>query len=325
MKLNMTNQKKYLIVGSLVLATATPSFALFGVGDIVFDPTSYASLVSQATTALNQLKTIQNNVEHFSIKQQWQTALTKLENMNVASMFGETAGINIALNANSPTASVTGWKTATMPMNSGTASYLQAQNANSSQRAQLAMIETSDAISPDCLTAVGTYRSGRNQNSNANSLLAQQQLDITSSTNSEVEQLNLLNAAEAQRMSEMQSQGTLQACLAAQMTVANMQQRNAAVQDLNTAAAVQQQRSTNDTSAANESNTWQTYPRRQADSFSRRGNDRTPSDRRRVRQSGRYGSGRSSRAPAGPGTRATGGRAPAAGARRADLCPRAQL
>jgi hypothetical protein len=60
-------------------------------------------------------------------------------------------------------------------------------------------------------------------------------------------------------MSEMQSQGALQVCLAAQMTVANMQQRNAAVQDLNTAAAVQQQRSVNDTSAANESNTWQTY------------------------------------------------------------------
>jgi type IV secretion system protein TrbJ len=257
--LNMTKHKKYFIVGSLVLATATPSFAIFGVGDIVFDPTSYASLVSQATTALNQLKTIQSNVEHFSLKQQWQTALTKLENMNVASMFGETAGINIALNANSPSASLTGWKTATMPMSSSTSAYLQTQNVNSAQRSQLAMIETSDAISPDCLTAVGAYRSGRNQNSNANSLLAQQQLDITGATNSEVEQLNLLNAAEAQRMSEMQAQGTLQACLASQMTVANMQQRNAAVQDLNTAAAVQQQRATNDTSAANESNTWQTY------------------------------------------------------------------
>jgi hypothetical protein len=74
-----------------------------------------------------------------------------------------------------------------------------------------------------------------------------------------VQQLNLLNAAEAQKMAEMQSQGTLQACLASQMTVANMQQRNAAVQDLNTAAFVQEQRTMNDTSAANESNTWQTY------------------------------------------------------------------
>jgi hypothetical protein len=60
-------------------------------------------------------------------------------------------------------------------------------------------------------------------------------------------------------MSEMQSQGVLQACLASQMTVTNMERRNAAAQDLNTAAFVQQQRSTNNVSAANESNTWQTY------------------------------------------------------------------
>ena len=95
MQFDVRKHRKYLVIGSLVLATATPSFALFGVGDIVFDSTSYASLVSQATTALNQLETIQSNVEHFSLKQQWQTALTKLENMNVASMFGETAGIVI--------------------------------------------------------------------------------------------------------------------------------------------------------------------------------------------------------------------------------------
>ena len=56
MTLTMTKHKKYLIVGSLVLATATPSFAIFGVGDIVFDPTSYASLVSQLTTLENQYR-----------------------------------------------------------------------------------------------------------------------------------------------------------------------------------------------------------------------------------------------------------------------------
>ena len=41
--------------------------------------------------------------------------------------------------------------------------------------------------------------------------------------------------------------------------VAESTKRNAAAADLNTAAFVQQQRSTNDVSAANESNTWQTY------------------------------------------------------------------
>src|ERR1700761_7768598 len=73
MKFRLTKRRKWLLAtGGALLLTATPSFALFGIGDIVFDPTSYASLVSQATTALNQLRTIENNVRHFSVKQQWQ-------------------------------------------------------------------------------------------------------------------------------------------------------------------------------------------------------------------------------------------------------------
>ena len=260
MKFNLKNRRIWMVGGALLFLAATPSFALFGIGDIVFDPTSYASLVSQATTALNQFKTIENNIVHFSFKQQWQTTLNQLKNANVRNMFGETNGMSTALNSNSPGASTTAWTTATVPINSSTNAYLQGQTVgNSTQLSQLAMVEMSDSISPDCLTAVGQYRAARGQNATANSALSQQQFDSTSATNSEVEQLNLLNAAEAQKLSEAQSQGTLQVCLASQMTVANMQQRNAAAQDLNTAAAVQQQRATNDTSATNEGNTWHTY------------------------------------------------------------------
>jgi hypothetical protein len=260
MKIILKNRRRWVIGGVLLFMTATPSFALFGIGDIVFDPTSYASLVSQATTALNQFRMIENNIAHFSFKQQWQTTLSALRNANVSNMFGETNGMSIALNTNSPGTSTTAWKTATVPVSSNTASYLQGQTVgNSAQLSQLAMIEMSDSISPDCLTEVGQYRTTRAQDAPANSALSQQQFDSTSTTNSEVEQLNLLNAAAAQNLTEMQSQGAMQVCLASQMTVANMQQRNAAAQDLNTAAMVQQQRAANDTSAANESNTWQTY------------------------------------------------------------------
>ena len=259
MKLNISNRRKWIIGGAIVLLTATPSFALFGIGDIVFDPTSYASLVQQLTTLQMQYNMVKNNIEHFSFKQQWQTELHVLENVNVANMFGETAGIKIALNTNNPSASLTGWKTATVPMNSNASTYLAGQSLGSSRMSQLAMIETSDAVSPDCLTAVGQYRSGRTTNLTANGSLMSNQFDNSDSTNAEVQQLNLLNAAEGQKMAEMQSQGTLQVCLAGQMTVANMERRNAAVEDMNTAAFVQQQRSTNDVSAANESSTWQTY------------------------------------------------------------------
>ena len=259
MKVNVRNRRKWIIGGTALLLAATPSFALFGIGDIVFDPTSYASLVQQLTTLQMQYNTVKNNLTHFSFKQQWQATLHTLENVNVANMFGETAGIKIALNSNNPGASLTGWQTATVPMSSNTSTYLAGQPVGSSRISQLAMIETSDAVSPDCLTAVGQYRSGRTQNLTANTALSTNLFDNSDSTNAEVQQLNLLNAAAGQNMAEMQSQGALQACLAGQMTVANMERRNAAVEDMNTAAFVQQQRTANDISAANEGGTWQTY------------------------------------------------------------------
>jgi len=258
MKFNPKN-RKWIIGGAALLLTATPSFALFGIGDIVFDPTSYASLVQQLTTLQMQYNMVKNNITHFSMKQQWQTTLHALENVNVANMFGETAGMSIALSTNSPSASSTAWKSSSVTMNGGASSYLAGGSLGSARTSQLAMIETSDAVSPDCLTAVGQYRNARSTNSTANNSLVSSQFDESDSTNTEVEQLNLLNAAEAQKLAEMQSQGALQTCLASQMTVANMERRNAAVVDLNTAVLVQQQRSANDTSAANEGNTWATY------------------------------------------------------------------
>jgi len=255
----MTKRQKWIIGGAALLLSATPSFALFGIGDIVFDPTSYANLVSQLTTIETQYNMLKNNIEHFSIKQQWQTTLNGMKNANVRNMFGETNGMTVALNTNSPAASSTAWTAATVPVNGTTTTYLAGQTPGSTQLSELAMIEASDSVSPDCLTAVGQYRAARTQNAAANNSLASEQLDGSTATNSEVEQLNLLNAGEMQRMSETQSQGVLQACLASEMAVSNMEQRNAAAMDLNTAAYVAEQRDADDTSAANEGNTWDSY------------------------------------------------------------------
>lgn len=51
MQVPLKYRRRWLLGGGLLLLTATPSFALFGFGDIVFDPTSYASLVSQLSLA----------------------------------------------------------------------------------------------------------------------------------------------------------------------------------------------------------------------------------------------------------------------------------
>ena len=246
MRFDVRKQRKYVIAGGLLLATATTGFAQFG--GIVFDPTSYGELITQATTAYNQLKTMESNIQHFSFKTAWATTEMQMKQASVANQFGETSGMTVALNTDSPGISSTAWSMSNVPVSGSTTTYLQGQQVgNSAQLSQLAMIEASDSISPDCLTAVGQYRAARTASTTANADLAQQQLDTGSGTNSEVEQLNLLNASEVQKMTEIQAQGVLNACLASQATVANMQQRNAAAQDLNTWSFVQQQQQANPT------------------------------------------------------------------------------
>ena len=244
---------------AVILALPTPGHAIFGVGDIVFDPTSYASLVSQLSALQTQYEMLKKNLTHFDAKQAWNTTRFQLENTNVGSLFGETGGMKTALTTNAPQASAQAWSNATVPLDTTTPSYLASLPLTSPEVSQLAMVETSDSISPDCMTAVGTYRAQTAANATAQSNLQSLQLDDSDGSNSEVQQLNMLNAAETQKMAEAQAQGTLQTCIAAQMTVANMAQRNEAVDALNFAANVQTVKATVPANAGDESNTWDTY------------------------------------------------------------------
>lgn len=260
MKFTLSKRRKWLVAGGIALATATPAFALFGIGDIVFDPTSYAQLVSQLTTLESQYTTFKNNITHFSLKSQWQVALNQMKQIQVVNRYGETNGMTAALNQNSTTAATTAWSNSSVAMSSNTNSYLASETPGSSDKlTQLAIVETSDTVSPDCLNAVGSYRAARSASVSANASLQANQLDAGSATNSEVQQLNLVNAAQAQQLNEQQAQGALQTCVAQQMTVQNMQQRQAAAHDLNLWANVEAQRTASPTSYVASTNTWATY------------------------------------------------------------------
>ena len=257
---------RWIVGTALVLGTATPSFALFGLGDIVFDPTSYASLVSQLTTLTNitpresQYNTTVASLKNFSIKTVWKTELNQLKNVNVANTFGETNGLTVALNSDSATTANSAWKNSNVSLSTDTTSLLSGQSVGSStQLSQLAMIEASDAASPDCLNAVGSYRATRAASSTAEQNLQQQQLDGSDDTNSEVQQLNLLNAGQVQQMNDQQAQGSLHTCIATQLAIQNMQQRNAAARDLNTAAYIRQQNLTAPKHPENQGDTWNNY------------------------------------------------------------------
>jgi len=242
-----------------ILTLPTPGHAIFGIGDIVFDPTNYASLVSQLTTMQTQFTMLKKNLTHFDSKQLWETARLQLENTKVRSLRGETGGMTTALGTDNPSSSTEAWSNATVPQDPATLSYLASLPETSPELSQLAMVETSDSISPDCMTAIGAYRAQGNANAGAQNDLQNLQLDSGDGSNSEVQQLNLLNASDAQRMTEAKAQGTLQTCIASQMMLANMAQRNEAMDALNFAANVQTAKTTLPANAGNESDTWDTY------------------------------------------------------------------
>ena len=259
MKLTPKMRRNLILGGVAFGLVATPCFALFGIGDVVFDPTNYAELITQATTAYNHLKAFQANVTHFSMKQQWVTAQNQLEHVPFKNVFGETSGMDAALTTNNAPAAAAAWQNATVQVNGSATTYLASNNPGSASRSQLAMVEAMDASSPQCMNAVGAYRAAVAANSQAESSLQSAQTDNADDTNSEVQQLNLVNAAQAQQLVEMKQQGMLHACLAQQMAVANMQQRNAAADDLNTKGFVQQQHQVNSAYATSGSDTWTTY------------------------------------------------------------------
>ena len=267
MQLKLSSRTKWLAGGALLLCTASPSFALFGLGDIVFDPTSYASLVSQLSTltkmystASSQYTSFKNNVVNFSLKTQWQTALNSMRNVQVRNTYGETKGMTTALDQNSTIAATMAWANSGEALSGNTNTYLAGETAgNSNKLTQLAIVETSDTVSPDCLNAVGAYRAARAASAAATSNLQANQLDGTSATNSEVQQLNLVNASQAQQLNEQQAQGALHACIAQQMTVQNMQQRSAMAHDLNLAANIQAQRTANPTGYVNSTGAYTNY------------------------------------------------------------------
>ncbi len=290
MQISPKNRRRAIVAGVLVTLTV-PSFAIFGLGDIVFDPSVYAEMLIEKsqqveeiakleaqlekaietaqtlqksyTMAMNTYNQVHSSAAHFgSSKLGWLTTVQRLlKQSNVESRFGESDGFTEALNKVSSYAADAAWTSSQVRLSdTNLTAFMNGQPSGASiRRSQLAMIEASDAVSPTCLSSIGAYSQQRSDNSYANDYLQQQEFDDSDDTNSEVEQLNLLNASLAQHLNEAQAQGALHSCIASQMAVANMQQRNAAAENLNTWAFVQQQRSTTQNNIAGSSYTWTHY------------------------------------------------------------------
>jgi hypothetical protein len=286
MQLSLSKFRHGAILVGIILCTALPGRAQFG--GVVFDPTQSAHALQQieqniqnSVTWQQQLEntiqllatadkdyqqgvttfnTISSNLKNFSSKSIWQSIQSQLTMASFANQYGETTGLQAAMNGQVPGTASMVWRLMNLGLNATSSSFLSSQVLGSSHAlATLTRMEAMDGVSSQCLNSVGDYNWQRNNNLQPLGSLTQSQFDTSSLTTTELEQLNLLNMANAHHMNETQAQGALHACQAAQAAVENMAQRTAAADEINNAAFVQQQRAINSSAPANSSVTWQTY------------------------------------------------------------------
>ena len=92
--------------------------------------------------------------------------------------------------------------------------------------AQLATLNAMDGTSVSCLQNVANYHANVALNLPSIMKLAVSHLDGTAGTNSNIEQLNMINGHQEQSNTEQRAQGAIQTCLAQQQTLAIKLQRD---------------------------------------------------------------------------------------------------
>jgi len=187
---------------------------------------------------LQQVEMAKQNLQRFTHKGTWLTVGKQVADQYTLNTVGETIPWG-AMTRGNPALAQDAWQSATVAVQNNPL-FRNELVGNSATLAHLASVETIDGASVHCLATIAQYRADTAQNRNAYASLENAQLDGTDSTNTEIQQLNLINAANAQAAQERRAQGNIQACLAEQQTLANKIQRDAIVQSLNQSREIQQ-------------------------------------------------------------------------------------
>jgi len=253
----MKQHKRFLqIVAASVLAVGfliTPrARALFGIPEVVIDPTALAKLAQQIgqyqqmigqyrqmlTTATNSYNMWKQNFVSLTNKQSWKTFGLSLVNDSTQNLYGETAAWSAAVNCGQ--AIPQSWQNATLPLKNPGAFLSSEVLGSSAHLPALASVEITDGTAQNSMNTLAGYRQTQTENAAALNQLEQNALSQDPETNTLVGQQNITNAALVQQVRVIQANGAVNAALLQQQLVANTYQRNVAAETLNTYAVLAQ-------------------------------------------------------------------------------------
>ena len=235
-----------LLLGMGYLAVNPPAmYALFGFGDIVFDPSSWASLghiwsqdISNGAKLIQtyneSVKILQNGLEVYHLatsmaqriqnKSLWKTAAFAVGSEIAQTHYNEQVNWSAAMNGDVLNAG-RAWQQSTY--NAGNAGYLgNVTAANSHRMAEFATIQLLDQTSQRCATILANYKQTQDANQGAEDQLKGDTFDQSDAKNAMVSVLNVLSGGHIHLQTQEKANGNLQACLAEQNTLQAKIQRD---------------------------------------------------------------------------------------------------
>ncbi len=267
--MNLQKNKKWFVAVPLLLGLGyvamnpQPIYALFGIGDVVFDPSSYASLGeiwsqdisngAKLVETYNQtVKIVENGLQVYNLamqmaqrvqnKQVWEMAAFAVGNELAETHYNESINFNAVMNGDVLHAG-TAWHQSTLY--GGNGGYLGSITAPDSRRmSQFATLQLLDQTSQRCATILANYKATQDANQSAEDHLYSDTFDQSDAKNSMMAALNILSGGHIHAQTQAKANGNLQACLAEQQTLQAKVQRDQLADEQNWYAAIAAARAT---------------------------------------------------------------------------------
>jgi hypothetical protein len=274
---NTPRARKLIVPAGLAFvvlcAVPKPAHAIFGLGDIVYDPTNWAEAVKQLE---QDIKLVEQGIQTYNLLQSelrmlqqrpWETVATSLSDIQIPVTAngdnaddddaGEAAAVGAALNGNGDAQSA--WQSAMMRMQALADTTSRVLDRTSPVLANNAGIKMTDGFAADAIHAVGDFRAHQPMLAIALSALQGAEQSLDPLDNTPVAQQNITNGVLMQQIKLQQSATSILAVIAEQLSAANAWQRNGAAEATNIQNQALNARNANSADYANSSATLTDY------------------------------------------------------------------
>lgn len=240
--------KNSLLVAGLTLGLAGPALAIFGLGDIVFDPTNYAELVQQYlemeqqyTQLVQTYLTIQNQYQQMLFMAQqvpvnmvtrYRALATPWVNPSATNVYGTSGGWITGINSGLSVAS--GYSRATQSLGAYGAALSNIPSAHLPRiQTDYATVELTDGANLAGMQTLGQMRANAPEVEATIQNLETDSLSSNPNMNTEIAVLNKINAANVIGLRNTQDANKLLATLAEEKIVEAKRQRDAEAKAFN--------------------------------------------------------------------------------------------